>query len=133
MPGGVAMRELDDRALEHVARYFAALAVPMRLKILNALRDGELNVGELTARTGCTQANVSKHLALLTQHGLVQRDSRGTSAYYRITDPGTYELCDVVCGQIQKRLAKEVDVAHMFAATSAGRKRRQRGAAARRR
>jgi DNA-binding transcriptional ArsR family regulator len=59
------MKNLDEDALALVARYFGALSVPMRLKILSQLRDGERNVGEITAATGCTQANVSKHLAVL--------------------------------------------------------------------
>ncbi len=121
------MRELDDGGLEQVARYFAALAVPMRLKILNALRQGDLSVGELTARAGSTQANVSKHLAVLMQHGLVERNSRGTSAYYRIADPATYELCDMVCGQIDRRLAKQADLVRLFSSTARrGRARAQR-------
>lgn len=122
------MEKLDDRALEQVADYFRALAVPMRLKILNALRDGERKVSELTDLTGCSQANVSKHLAVLTQNGLVRRSSRGTSAYYRIVDRGTYQLCDVVCGQIGKRYAEQADVQRMFAMTvrKAGRKKQNR-------
>lgn len=125
------MQQLDDRALEHVARYFAALAVPTRLKILNALRDGERNVSELTAAAGCTQANASKHLALLAQHGLVERTVRGTSVYYRIADPATYRLCDVVCGQIGERLARHANLGEMFSAaggTTAELKRTRRAA-----
>lgn len=98
------LSRLDDTALEEVARYFAALAVPMRLKILNALRDGERNVGDLAAITGCTQANVSKHLSVLAAAGLVAKSPRGTSAYYRIADARVYRLCDLVCGQIGRRL-----------------------------
>ncbi|MGZ8196711.1 MAG: ArsR/SmtB family transcription factor [Burkholderiales bacterium] len=113
------MRQLDDHALEQVARYFGALSVPMRLKILNALRGGERNVSELTAAAGCTQANASKHLALLTQHGLVERTARGTSVYYRIADPATYRLCDVVCGQIGKRFARHASLGDMFSAAAA--------------
>ena len=112
----MAMEKFDDAALEQVARYFAALAVPMRLKILNALRDGERNVGQLTECTGCTQANVSKHLAVLAQNGLVQKAARGTSVYYNIADPSTYELCDVVCGQIGRRYAQQVPLGRMFSA-----------------
>jgi DNA-binding transcriptional ArsR family regulator len=112
------MRQLDDAGLEHVARYFGALAVPVRLRILNALREGEINVGELTLRVGSTQANVSKHLAVLMQHGLVQRSSRGTSAFYRIADPATYELCDLVCGQIEKRLVREAVLGKIFSGTA---------------
>ena len=97
------MRKMDDPALEEVARYFAALAVGMRLKILNALREGERTVGELTEITGSTQANVSKHLGVLAANGVVAKTPRGTSAYYRIVDPRIYKLCDLVCGQIGRR------------------------------
>jgi len=101
------MEGLDDRALARVADYFKALAEPPRLKLLNALREGERNVTELTALLGCSQANVSKHLAMLADHGFVRRESRGTSVYYRIADPRTYQLCDLVCGQIAERLGEE--------------------------
>ena len=67
------MDGLDDRALEEVAEFFRAFSVPLRLKILNALRGGERNVGELTEALACSQANVSKHLALLAQSGLIAR------------------------------------------------------------
>ena len=113
------MRHLDDEALQHVARYFSALAVPVRLKILNALRDGELNVGELTELTRSTQANVSKHLALLMHNGLVTRETRGTSAYYRIADPATYDLCDIACGHIGKHFTDKALVVNPTASTRA--------------
>ena len=103
------MRNLDDDALELVARYFGALSVPMRLKILNELRDGERNVGEITAATGCTQANVSKHLALLAQNGLVAKTQRGTSAYYRFADENVYRLCELVCDQLDRRFSRELE------------------------
>jgi DNA-binding transcriptional ArsR family regulator len=102
------MKALDDRALEQVADYFRALSEPLRLKLLNALREGPLNVGELTAHLGCSQANVSKHLALLAKLGLVSREAKGTSVYYQIADPQTYQLCDLVCGQIAQRLIEQV-------------------------
>ena len=105
---GTKMEALNDRALEHVADYFRALSEPLRLKLLNALRTGPLNVGELTSLLGCSQANVSKHLALLAKLGLVSRESRGTSVYYQIADPRTYQLCDLVCGQIAQRLIEQV-------------------------
>lgn len=107
-PVGMKMEALDDRALEHVADYFRALSEPLRLKLLNALREGPLNVGELTTLLGCSQANVSKHLAVLAKIGLVSRESRGTSVYYQIADPRTYQLCDLVCGQIAQRLMAQV-------------------------
>lgn len=108
------MENLDDRAIEQVADFFGAFAVPMRLKILNALRKGERNVGDLTAEFGCSQANVSKHLSVLAQKGLIAKTLRGTSAYYRIIDPRIYQLCDLVCVQIGQRLAHQADMKSVF-------------------
>lgn len=108
------MSALNDRSLEYVAKYFKALAEPMRLKVLNALRDGEKNVGQLTEISGCTQANVSKHLSLLSQYDLVKRESRGNCVFYSIADPNIYELCDLVCGQIAKRMIAEDAIKKMF-------------------
>lgn len=99
------MEELDDEALEEMARYFGALATPARLKILNALRKGERSVGELAALTACSQPNISKHLAVLARNGVVGKTHRGTSVYYRIADPRIYKLCDLVCGHIGRRCA----------------------------
>ena len=112
------MKNLDDDALALVAQYFAALAVPMRLKIMNHLREGERNVGELTLATGCTQANVSKHLAVLAHSGLVAKTQRGTSAYYRFADESVYRLCDLVCGQLDRQFAQEADRRRAFAAAA---------------
>ena len=108
------MEDLDDRAIEQVADFFGAFAVPMRLKILNALRGGERNVGDLTAEFGCSQANVSKHLSVLAHKGLIAKTLRGTSAYYRIVDPRIYQLCDLVCVQIGQRFAHQADMKDVF-------------------
>ena len=94
---------LNDQALEIVARRFAVLAEPMRLRLIQALFDGEKNVTELVEATGGTQANISRHLSLLTQQGLVERESRGTSVYYKIADDSVYALCDLVCDNIARQ------------------------------
>ena len=103
----MAKKALDDRALQHIATYFRALSEPLRLKILNALREREHNVGELTELCECTQANVSKHLSLLAQAGIVERETRGTSVYYHIADARIYEICDLVCGQLAEHFADQ--------------------------
>ena len=100
------MKGLPPEALEQVAAYFQALSEPTRLRILNLLRDGERNVGDLAQACGYTAANVSRHLAMLMQHGLVTRETRGTSAYYRIADASVYALCDLVCGNIARKLER---------------------------
>ena len=131
------MQDLPKEALEKVAAYFQALAEPTRLSLLNLLRSGERNVGELAQLTGYTNANVSRHMALLTTHGLVARESRGTSVYYRIADASVYQLCDLVCGSLARqfeRAASErahfVDSAQRVSAERVARPPRQRKHAA---
>lgn len=97
------MEQMPPQALQEVAAYFQVLAEPTRLQILNLLRDGERNVGDLAQQCGFSAANISRHLALLTQHGLVQKQSRGTSVFYRIADAGVFDLCDLVCGNIARQ------------------------------
>lgn len=114
------MDGLSNEALQQVATYFQALAEPTRLKILNLLRTGERNVGEIAQACGYTSANVSRHLTLLTKHGLVARASRGTSVYYRIADDSVYALCDLVCGSIARQFERTADARAAFARPSAG-------------
>jgi DNA-binding transcriptional ArsR family regulator len=105
-PACPKMEGLPAEALEQVAAYFQALSEPTRLQILNLLRQGERNVGELAELCGYTSANISRHLALLTKHGLVARESRGTSVYFRIADDSVYALCDLVCGSIARQFER---------------------------
>jgi DNA-binding transcriptional ArsR family regulator len=112
------MEGLPKEALEQVAAYFQALSEPTRLSLLNLLRGGERNVGELAQLCGFTAANVSRHLALLTQHGLVERESRGTSVYYRIADESVYSLCDLVCGSVARQLDRQVRGREVFTRTA---------------
>jgi DNA-binding transcriptional ArsR family regulator len=121
----VLMQDLPKEALEQVAAYFQTLSEPTRLSLLNLLRGGERNVGELAQLTGFTAANVSRHLAMLTSHGLVSRESRGTSVYYRIADESVYALCDLVCGNLARRFERAASDRAVFVNTAA------RGAAAR--
>lgn len=103
------MQDLPLEALEQVADYFQVLSEPTRLQILNQLRSGERSVGDLAERVGYSPANVSRHLAQLMQQGLVAREGRGTSVFYRIADPSVYELCDLVCGNIARRFERAAE------------------------
>ncbi len=109
------MQGLPPEALEQVAAYFRTLSEPTRLHILNLLRAGEQNVGELALATGYTSANISRHLSVLTQQGLVARESRGTAVYYRIADPSVYALCDLVCGNIARQHERVALATRVFA------------------
>ena len=111
----ISMEGLPPEALEQVAAYFQALSEPTRLQILNLLRSGERSVGELAQLCGYTSANISRHLAFLMQQGLVERESRGTSVYYRIADDNVYALCDLVCGNIARQLERRASGREVFA------------------
>lgn len=111
----VAMEGLPKEALEQVASYFQALSEPTRLTLLNLLRGSERSVGELAQLTGFTTANVSRHLTLLCQRGLVTRESRGTSAFYRIADDSVFALCDLVCGNVARQLDRQARGRALFA------------------
>ena len=108
------MQGLPPEALEQVAAYFQALSEPTRLQILNLLRSGERSVGELAQLCGYTSANISRHLAFLTRQGLVARESRGTSVYYRIADPSVYQLCDLVCGNLERQFERAASERALF-------------------
>ena len=104
-----AKRRLSPVALEMVAERFKVLSEPMRLRLLYALMDGEKTVSQLVRETGGVQANVSKHLSVLLDAGILARRKEGTSAYYRIADESIFDLCDLVCGSIHDRLVAELD------------------------
>ena len=108
------MQDLPKQALDQVASYFQALSEPTRLALLNLLRDGERNVGELAQASGFTTANVSRHMALLTARGLVARENRGTSVYYRIADAAVYQLCDLVCGNLARQYERSAAERALF-------------------
>ena len=100
---------LSAEAVHLVARRFAVLAEPMRLRLLQALFDGEKNVNTLVELTGGTQANVSRHLQTLTEAHLLSRRKEGLQVFYGIADPTIFKLCELVCGSLEKRLSQQAD------------------------
>ena len=98
---------LNPQNLDSVATRFRILGVPLRLQILNELANGERTVSALVEATGSTQPNVSKHLTTLLAHRLVRREKRGNLAYYSIADPAIFDLCEIVCGNIERALDEE--------------------------
>ena len=96
---------LSDPLVELVAARFRVLGEPTRIRLLDRLRDGAATVHELHEAVGGTQQNVSKHLGVLLQAGLVSRTKQGTSARYAIADDGVFALCDEVCGGLRRQVA----------------------------
>jgi DNA-binding transcriptional ArsR family regulator len=97
---------LPDQLIELIAQRFRVLGEPLRIRLLDALRDGGLTVGELTAELGGSQQNVSKHLGVLHQAGLVARAKQGTFVRYEIADEWVFELCDLVCGNLRRQVSE---------------------------
>ena len=100
-------RSLSDEALELVARRFAVLSEPLRLKLVHALFDSEKSVGALVRSSGGTQANVSRHLLTLAGAGVLARRKEGLQVFYSIADPSIRRLCDLVCGSLERQLSRQ--------------------------
>jgi ArsR family transcriptional regulator len=94
------MGKLTAELFDQIADRFKALGEPARLRILDALRTGELTVGDLCERTGLNQANLSKHLQLLHTLGFVGRRKDGLFVYYSLKDKDVFQLCDIMCGRL---------------------------------
>ncbi len=99
---------LPEPLVELVAQRFRVLGEPMRIKVLDRLREGDASVGELQEALGASQQNLSKHLGILHSAGMVSRTKRGNRTIYAISDPGVFELCDQVCGGARRQL-QELD------------------------
>lgn len=96
--------EDDDEDAERVfvlaAELFGVLATPLRLRILNAICNQERGVGEIMEVVESTQPNVSQHLKVLYQAGLVAKRRVGNQVYYRVQSEKAVQLCRTVCTQI---------------------------------
>jgi DNA-binding transcriptional ArsR family regulator len=95
---------LPGDLVELIARRFRALGEPMRIRLVDHLREGEATVGELSESLGASQQNISKHLAVLADTGILGRRKDGNRVYYRIVDEGVLALCEDVCGSLQQQL-----------------------------
>ncbi len=97
---------LSDPLVELIAQRFRVMGEPMRIKILDRLRDGAATVGELAEALDASQQNVSKHLGVLHQAGVVSRAKEHTSVRYAIADDTVFALCEQVCGGLRDQLAE---------------------------
>ena len=95
---------LPGDLVELIARRFRVIGEPMRIRLLDRLREGEATVNELSEALGASQQNVSKHLAVLAEVGILGRRKAGTHVHYRIVDESVFALCEQVCGSVQEQL-----------------------------
>jgi DNA-binding transcriptional ArsR family regulator len=91
---------------ELIAHRFHVLGEPMRIRLLDQLRDAEATVHEIAEGAGASQQNVSKHLHLLHEAGIISSRKSGTQVLYRVADEGVFELCEAVCDSAQRQVAE---------------------------
>ena len=97
---------IPDPLVELIAQRFRVLGEPMRIRLVDSMREGPATVTELQAATGASQQNVSKHLAMLVEAGLVRRTKEGNRAYYSIVDDSLFTLCEQVCGSLRRQVSE---------------------------
>lgn len=108
----MAKPEMTEKMLALVAKRFRLLGEPFRLRLLQQLETGEKTVNELVETLDGNQPNVSKHLALLHDAGLVGRRRDGTSILYCINDPVVFRLCELVCRNEAEKSQREFEELH---------------------
>jgi len=109
---------IHGKMIALVARRFQVLGEPCRLRILEALQGGAMTVNQIVEALNGNQPNISKHLQILFDAGLVGRERSGNSVFYRITDPMVFKLCELVC----RSTARQAAQVQRYAALTARRK-----------
>ncbi|MEB3309559.1 MAG: metalloregulator ArsR/SmtB family transcription factor [Snowella sp.] len=99
--------QLSPTALGMLANFFKVLSEVTRLQIVCALKSGPKNVSQIIEITGLGQANVSKHLKILTDARLLSRSQQGVNVVYEIANPVIFPLCDLVCNSLASQLQQQ--------------------------
>jgi ArsR family transcriptional regulator len=103
--------EMQLQLFKHQAEICKTMADVKRLMILHELREGEMSVGQLVSNLDLSQANVSQHLAILRERGIVTTRRDGTSIYYSLANPKIAQACDLVQEVLMDRLAQDQELA----------------------
>jgi DNA-binding transcriptional ArsR family regulator len=110
------------------AEFFRILGHPVRVRILELLRDGERTVGDLQGQLGLDSSGTSQHLGALRKQRLLESRREGTSVYYRVRDPRLFQLLEVARQILSSNLADTqalLDGLRETPAPRAGRQRRR--------
>jgi ArsR family transcriptional regulator, virulence genes transcriptional regulator len=113
------VERIDPTVLEMHAKVCKTMAHPLRLALLNALRDGERGVTDLAESIGATQALVSQHLGVLRNQGLLRTRRNGKEVYYRIAYPKMVQACDLLREVLFEHLHSQEELARLEGTTSA--------------
>lgn len=95
----------DDADIDRASRSLKAMSHPLRLKILCTLGDQEVSVQDIVDQVGTSQSNISQHLAILRDKGILASRKDANRVYYRVSDARTLQLIgmmrEVFCHQIR--------------------------------
>lgn len=111
------IKHVDEKAKEDTTIYelqseiCLALANPKRLQILNLLKNGEMSAGEMVKAMKIPKANLSQHLSVLKQRGIVSSRREGTSIYYSITHPKITDACSIMRSVLMESLEEKENLA----------------------
>lgn len=94
---------LSKELLSVVADYFKILAEPVRLQILWKIGKQEMSVSEIVDGIDTKQPNVSKHLKVMHEAGILKKRPLKNLALYSVSDPNIFPLCDIVCGALNEQ------------------------------
>ncbi len=100
-------KNMEERMFQMHAEVCKSLSSPIRLKILNSLREKERSVEELTELLGIHKANLSQHLAILRQRRIVTTRRAGLNIYYKIANPKMIKACDILREVLFEQLAED--------------------------
>ncbi len=94
----------EDRLYKLHADFCQTLANPKRLKIINLLRDGEMSVKEMISHMGIHKANLSQHLSIMRQKGVVEIRREGVNVYYRMANPKIVQAGEIIREALHEQL-----------------------------
>jgi ArsR family transcriptional regulator len=113
-----ARRVLMPELSQFKAEFFKALAHPLRIRIIDALRGGEVGVNELSARLGVEQTTLSQQLAVLRNRSLVLGRKNGSNVLYSVRDPAIFRLLDAAREIFNNQLIDVRDLLSQVEATA---------------
>jgi ArsR family transcriptional regulator len=120
---GALRKMIDDTKIyELQSEICLALANPKRLKILNLLKNGEMSAGELVKAMKVPKANLSQHLSVLKQKGILSSRREGTSIYYAISHPKITDACSIMRSVLLESLEQQENLARQVRITQKGMK-----------
>lgn len=106
---------MKDKTIYYLqANICKAMAHPLRMEVIDRLKEGEQSFGELCEAIGCLKPNLSQHLASMVDKGVLVQRKEGLNVYYRLSSPKVVAACDgvraVLIGQLEKGRALLMDI-----------------------